>query len=167
MHTGERSTRVSYASTEHSTACTTTTQPKITTLTHTHTHLLAAAPDTTADIVICKKFTWRTGHAREQGLNQTLHGCTATQFKIPTLIHTYILQHRTRRPTSLYVKSTHAHGERGTRVSNASTKHTAACIGTQLKIPTLTHTYKLQRRTRRPASLYMPKAHTHALFVGW
>ena len=45
-------------------------------------------------------------------------------------------------------------GEQTTRVSYASNEQSTSCTVTQGKIPILTHTYSLQRGTRRPTSLY-------------
>ena len=110
-----------------------------------------------------------TGHARELRFNQTIHvACTAaTQPKMPTQTHTYSLRRRARRPTSSYAKSTHKHmGERGTRVTYASTEtlHGVDSNTTQNTNPD-PHTYSLQRRTRRPTSLYANSAHASVVFL--
>ena len=99
MHIGEQGTRVSYASTEHSTSCKATTQLKIPT---PDTDLLPAAPCTTAHIIICENDTHAhggMGHARELRLNRTLHGAqsnnTMKNANPDTHAHTYSLQRRT------------------------------------------------------------------------
>ena len=60
------------------------------------------------------------------------------------------------------MRNPHKHmSKRGTRVSYDSTEHSTAWTATQHNIPTLTHTYLLQRRTRQPKLSYAKTTHAH------
>ena len=162
MHMGKRGTCVSYASIETLHAVDNNTTQN----TNPGTHLHTAAPDTTIHMILCKKHTctWGEGGTRvSHASTETLHAVDSNATR-NTKADTHVLPEApdTTKHIIMCEKHTCTWGERGTRVSYASTEtlHGVDSNTTQNTNPD-PHTYSLQRRTRRPTSVYAKSTHAH------